>query len=329
MKSRLKVLIIPQATNNKNGGIMRHCYNLYELMLKDNDIIPLEIPKLKTKYCKLLKKAYYDKRELEKVISSSGCDLVHIHGLISLSTIQAIDCARKYDKKIIYSPHYHPFKYLEHPVIGKLFFKTFIKPRLKYITHIVTISETDKNFFGQIHHNVKSIPHHYTTENLNEISLYKSKNKILFVGRNEPNKGLDMLYGLPCEYEVHCVTKGPLERADFILHENISDEELEQLYSKCDLVVVPSRYEAFSYVAMESLIKGTPVVISDRVEIGSYIKDMDGVGIFEYNNFEDFMWHIRHTIGTKVDRSRMLSIFSPEKIREAYHQVYCSTYYCN
>lgn len=324
MESRLKVLIIPQATCNKNGGIMRHCYNLYDLMLKDDSILPLEIPKLKTKYCKFLRKAYYDKHELEDIIRSSGCDIVHIHGLIALSTIQAIDCARKYNKKIVYSPHYHPFQYLEHPGIGKLFFKLFIKPRLKYIHKIITISETDKNFFNKIHYNVKSIPHHYTSKHFGGEVRRKTGNKILFVGRNEANKGIELLYRLPVQYEVHCVTKGSLKRDDFIVHENISDEELGQLYSECDLLVVPSRYEAFSYVALESLIMGTPIVISDRVEIASYIKGMKGVGIFKYNDFEDFMRNIRNTIDVKVDKDKVLSIFSPVKIRELYRQSYYS-----
>lgn len=93
---------------------------------------------------------------------------------------------------------------------------------------------------------------------------------VLFVGRNDTNKGIEHLYSLPDNYRVHCVCKGTVKRNDFILHQNLGDAELACLYRQASVVVVPSRYEAFSLVALEALQYHTPVVISERVRIGDY-----------------------------------------------------------
>jgi glycosyltransferase involved in cell wall biosynthesis len=43
----------------------------------------------------------------------------------------------------------------------------------------------------------------------------------------------------------------------------LPEEKLIQLYSECDVMVVPSRYESFGQTAAESLACGTPVVAFD------------------------------------------------------------------
>ena len=45
----------------------------------------------------------------------------------------------------------------------------------------------------------------------------------------------------------------------------VDKDELESLYSWSDLVVVPSRYEAFGIVVLESLLREVPVLVSDAL----------------------------------------------------------------
>ena len=145
---------------------------------------------------------------------------------------------------------------------------------------------------------------------------------LLFVGRNEENKGIDHLYKLPAKYEVHCVTKGPLLRKDFIIHSDISDNELNMLYKEAALVVIPSRYEAFSYVALEAFAHGTPVVMSDRVQIADYLKDKCGYSIFKYSDYDSFLDAVEKTINTKVDIEAIMSVFTPSIIKNLYRDAY-------
>ena len=145
---------------------------------------------------------------------------------------------------------------------------------------------------------------------------------ILFVGRNEENKGIDYLYKLPSKYVVHCVTKGKLQRSDFIVHSDVSDEELDLLYRKASLVVIPSRYEAFSYVALEAFAHGTPIVMSDRVQIANYLEGKSGYSIFSYGDYQDFLSAVDKTIGIDVDVNGILSIFDKNVIKNKYANIY-------
>lgn len=150
---------------------------------------------------------------------------------------------------------------------------------------------------------------------------------ILFVGRvDDPVKGFQHLYSIPeGKYEIHCVGKGTIkQRGDIIQHINIPNEELIQLYAQASLVVVPSKYEAFSYVTLESLCYGTPVVMSENVRIADHLKGIKGYSIFKYGDNKDFIKKIEETIGENVEITKIMSIFNPEKIRLAYKKLYLS-----
>jgi D-inositol-3-phosphate glycosyltransferase len=107
-------------------------------------------------------------------------------------------------------------------------------------------------------------------------------NIALFVGRVEPLKGIDRLFmaipSLNREKEFRLVVVGggdecepEVERLQNLSHTlNIQDnvsfigavrqEDLPFYYSAADVCVVPSYYESFGLVALESLACGTPVV---------------------------------------------------------------------
>lgn len=321
----MKILIIRDKTRSYNGGIKRHCEELSLLVNHYRDIEVLPIKDYPTKYIKLIRKSIYDLTQLQQSIIDSNCDVVHVHGFMSIGVIQAINIAYSLKRKIVYSPHFHPFKYLQNPLIGRIFFKCCIQPILYKINTIVTINSEDTHFFNKYHHNVVRIPHwNSSSNNAKGKNLFpKRKNTILFVGRNEENKGLEHLYQLPTQYEVHCVTKGPLLRKDFILHEAIDDQELDKLYDMASVVVIPSRYEAFSLVALEALSHHTPIVISDRVRIGDYLKGNKGYKIFEYHNFLSFNKAIEEImVQQDVDYQELLKPFDIERIRNEYYKVY-------
>lgn len=147
---------------------------------------------------------------------------------------------------------------------------------------------------------------------------------VLFIGRNDTNKGIEHLYTLPDNCQVHCVCKGTVKRDDFILHQNLGDAELACLYRQASVVVVPSRYEAFSLVALEALQHHTPVVISERVRIGDYLKGDKGYRVFNYHDYEGFKDAVSELMMSKdtVNYNQLLAPFDKEKIREEYCRIY-------
>jgi len=117
---------------------------------------------------------------------------------------------------------------------------------------------------------------------------------ILFVGRIEPLKGIDqLLRAIPYlenshrlrlvvvgggEYDQHEMKR--LRKLSQSLHmENsvtfsglIKHEELNHFYNAADVCVIPSYYESFGLVALESLACGTPVVTTNVGDLQSIVQ---------------------------------------------------------
>lgn len=318
-----KVLLLRNVSPTNYGGIKKHCIELSSLFKNDEEISILPIEDLPQWRIPFIKKTTFKFSALYKYLKQTDCDIVHIHGFATLDIVQSFLIARWLKKKIIYSPHYHPFDYLQHPLFGRLYFYGCLRFMLRFVSAIVTITDNDTTFFQKYHKRVFKIPHQFEPmDNNNLIHETKQKNMILFVGRNDGNKGISYLYNLDPKYEVHLVTKGIVERKDFIVHSGISDEELSALYQKASLVVIPSRYEAFSYVALEAFAHGTPVVMSDRVMIASYLTGCRGYRIFRYDDMEDFLQAVEDTIGQAVDTDTILSKFTKSEVKASYKKVY-------
>ena len=325
----IKILLLRNVSPSNFGGIKKHCIDLLSLFKASGEISILPIQDLPQRQVPLIKKTAFKFSTLYKYLKHTDCDIVHIHGFATLDIMQSFLVARWLNKKIVYSPHYHPFEYLEHPLFGKLYFYGCLRFLLRFASSIVTITDNDTAFFQKYHKRVYKIPHQFEPLHSTKcVSVEKQKNMILFIGRNDSNKGIPYLYKLPSKYEVHLVTKGSVERKDFIVHSNISNEELSILYSKASLVVIPSRYEAFSYVALEAFAYGTPVVMSDRVMIACYLKDCIGYSVFKYGDTSAFLQAVEKTIGQPVNTDKILSKFARAKIRESYAQMYKSLFNC-
>jgi len=321
----IKIALIRNVSpKNHYGGIRKHCDALFSLFKNDESIQILPIKNIQGGEVPFIKKRYFKFKDIYDYIKKTNADILHIHGFATFDVIQSILIAKIFNKKIIYSPHFHPFEYLQRPLLGKIYFYLFIRPLLSFVSFIVTISNTDTNFFKKYHKRIVRIPHQFDSY-IKKNDNIRTNNMILFVGRNEENKGIDHLYCIPLQYEVHCVTKGNLERKDFIIHSNISNEELDSLYSKAALVVIPSRYEAFSYVALEAFAHGTPVVMSDTVKIADYLIDLKGFSTFTYSNKNEFVKAIQQTIGTEVEVDSILEQFKPEVIKDLYKKLYINT----
>lgn len=102
---------------------------------------------------------------------------------------------------------------------------------------------------------------------------------ILVVGTVEPRKNLELIVRLlPALRDARVVAVGPLtpyasecERLArelgvarrLELRGYVSRAQLLELYARCAVVAVPSRYEGFGYAAAQALCAGTPLVCAD------------------------------------------------------------------
>lgn len=305
---------------NMPGGTDNYCKALYHLLKDETDLHPMPVEDIPAIPSRLFH-YYYKAVALKEAIRQA--DIIHINGYTAMGSIQAFITAHRLHKKIVYTAHWHPFECLRHPLLGKLFFRVLFQPIIKRYAHAVTtINHEDYRFFSQFHNHVIQIPHWFQPRPIKK--PVKKTNMLLFVGRtDDPVKGIEHIYQLPeHQYEVHCVGKGTLARKDFHQHIGISDEALARLYAEAALVVIPSKYEAFSYAALEAMSYGTPVLMSENVRIADYLDGIKGWNTFRYGDYQDFMMKIEQTIGTVVDTDKTIQAFSPENIKEMYRSVY-------
>ena len=94
------------------------------------------------------------------------------------------------------------------------------------------------------------------------------------------------------------------------------------MYAQAALLAVPSKYEAFSYVSLEALGHGTPVLMSNNVRIADHLNGIEGWDTFELNNIDNFLNKIESTIKKKVDVNKIMQRFSAETIKFKYDNLY-------
>lgn len=113
---------------------------------------------------------------------------------------------------------------------------------------------------------------------------------VLFVGRLDSGKGIDVLcrsinhirnFDFSKDFVFTIVGAGPLAEDVITFSEKnnikylgfVDRSRLPTLYNSADIVVIPSRWETFSYVCLEALGCGVPVVTTPIPGPGDVVKD--------------------------------------------------------
>ena len=321
-----KILYIRRNPDRKADGTATYCNALYGMFANDADCRALPIQNYSVWNIPLLKYIYKPKHIKEAI---KDADIIHINGYTALGTIQALIYSKLQHKEVVYIAHWHPFQFLRHPNLARIVFNVIFKPTIRICAEkVITINNEDTAYFSGFCKNVFQIRHWQTPSETTISNTAKQADMILFVGRiDDPVKNFQMLMNLPSgKFDIHCIGRGETTlRSDMTQHINISKEELTLLYRKASLVVIPSKYEAFSYVALEALSNGTPVVMSDRVRIADYLENQSGYSVFKYNDTDDFIHKVTQTIGSKVDTVAINRIFSIDSIKDIYKKMYLCT----
>lgn len=195
-------------------------------------------------------------------------------------------------------------------------FHSYVDRTIEKVEKIVTISKNNDVLVNCLFPGIKErtvviengydtnvfYPGEYERESvLATYGITKKYEKIvLFVGKLTAIKGVDMLIESARTYQEENVltlivgdgeernrletqSKG-LENIVFL--GNRTQSELQKIYSIADVSVVPSRKEAFGFVAVEALACGTPVIGSDQGELPNFINERTGILIHTGNNDE-------------------------------------------
>ena len=193
--------------------------------------------------------------------------------------------------------------------------------------YIIATSQSDKQYLEYLYDAPASlvgvVPPGVNPEIFHPVSTDDAKDYIhadrkthmlLFVGRIEPLKGIDMImYAMKIVKKRNpdlpvslCIVGGDISqplpswsntlqslnsiRDVLHLHAEVNfvgkktQEELLYYYNAADVVVMPSHYESFGMAALEAMSCGTPVITTNAAGISSIIDDEHGKLITSVNN---------------------------------------------
>jgi len=206
---------------------------------------------------------------------------------------------------------------------------SFYKSLVKHIGKVIVSNENDEKLFekhfqldrGDIFNIPYGLGNSYFPQK-NEI-VVDLKFNVLFAGRMEEQKGviylkqiiesvnkIEFMQGDSSQYckESPCksisfalVGSGPLEEIPRQLAEKysnveykgqLSPEEVRKFYLRSDLVIIPSKWETFSYVCLEAQACGCPVVAFNVPGPADIIQNQSGDLIMpkDLTSFEKSIW---------------------------------------
>lgn len=227
---------------------------------------------------------------------------------------------------------------------------------LKKVDRIICLSEYSKHILKSMYHvdlsKVElirnSLPDEYeclsVEEKINEkhrLSLHTDRKLILFVGRLDHNKGGWYLIQafrklIKIRQNVHLIMvgdgcmeliKGQAE--DIVSHitftERISKKEVYRLYRVADIGVLPSLYEQCSYVIIEMMMHGIPIIATDTSGLDEMLDDGCGgykvsIKQFDSDGFvDDLMDSMHKMLAISNDELNAMRKYSRECYLEKYN----------
>ncbi|MBC7745117.1 MAG: glycosyltransferase [Flavobacterium sp.] len=233
-------------------------------------------------------------------VQTSNTDIIHIHAWWNLVSVGSCLIALLLSKTVILSPRGTLSNYSfnnRNSTIKNIFHRVIGKALLKRCYFHVT-SEKEKQDIVNIlaSKRITIIPNFIELGHV-ETMRSKTKNdepfKLLFFSRIEEKKGLDVLLEALqlLQFPWHLTIAGTGEdgfisslkskASKLNLSENISwvgfqgKDNKFKCISTNDLLILPSHDESFANVVIESLSVGTPVILTEKVGLASYVIQND------------------------------------------------------
>ncbi|BAS59583.1 hypothetical protein NIES2135_08880 [Leptolyngbya boryana NIES-2135] len=242
-------------------------------------------------------------------------DLVHVHGLFSYSGYTSAAIARRRNIPYLIAPHgmLEPWAFAHKPRRKAFGFRLVEE---KNLTHAAVINATSSPEIQSIaarcpHDRIRFIPNGISSsvfeQSLNPEQFYKQfpqtqgKDLLLFLGRIDPKKGLDLLAPAFAQLNrsfsnTHLVVAGPdgigfLERAkQFFIDAgcfdkvtftgNLSGTLKQSALAAATAYIAPSYSEGFSVSVLEGMAAGLPCIITTGCNFPeakhvAYVTDID------------------------------------------------------
>jgi glycosyltransferase involved in cell wall biosynthesis len=259
-----------------------------------------------------------------------GSELVHIHELRSFLSASAARAARDLGIPYVVSPHgglRHLGKKAAKTIFDGLWGKKIARGAAAMIA-VSSVEEVDARSFGVEPQRIRLLPNAIRVEDFEELpgrSAFRNRwnlgeaKIVLFLGRLHWIKGADLLLrsfhaAHSLHPELQLVIAGPDDGQEAQLRREVSQLKLErsvtftgylgqpeklEALAGSDVTVVPSRSEVFALTAVESLMCGTPVLLSSACGLEPLPTFEQGVVSFENGSSRDLADKLLMTVGNE------------------------------
>ena len=213
------------------------------------------------------------------------------------------------------------------------YFKYILPYALKKVKKIIVVSNHTKELLIK-HYNLEEekIKVIYNGIVLPEFKEVEKENFILYVGRDSPTKNLKLLVDAFNEldlkdYKLYLVgVNREFNNKNIKSLGYVEDEELDMLYRKAKIFVLPSLYEGFGYPVIEAMARKTAVIASNV----SSLPEIGGDGALYFNPYdkEELKEKIKFLIENEDKRKKLENIgfkrsqdFSIERMLKQYEKL--------
>lgn len=229
----------------------------------------------------------------------------------------------------------------------RLYYRTLIGPCLRRSLLVADAITAVSRFTADALHRATRVEVDAVIPNWVDTELFRPSDiareggpfRLLFVGNLTSRKGADLLSPLMAllgpTFELTIVgglrpgTRG-LMAPNIKTLRDLRDAELIRVYQSCDAVVVPSRLEGFSYVALEAAACGKPVVASRGSALPEVVRDGVTGLLCPVDDVAAFASAVR-TLGAdpalaramgQAGREMAVRVFTKEAAVDAYCELY-------
>jgi glycosyltransferase involved in cell wall biosynthesis len=214
-------------------------------------------------------------------------DIINVHGTLAAAVCRVLLALTKFRKRIVYTVHCWPFV-REQSVISKIACQLTELLLSWLCAKIICVSRHQylaARAIGIGAHRLERIYNGISDRPVKQgRPMRNGARELLFVGRFDRQKGLDILLAAAAEVEdlvsVRVIGANVVDQAVVRkIPSNVtflgwkSPLEIEAELQNCDVVVMPSRWESFGLVALEAMRAGRPVLASRIGGLNEVIRD--------------------------------------------------------
>jgi len=273
-----------------------------------------------------------------KMINKIKPDIIHIHSTFAGLLCRLLFFIKNKKASIIYSPHGWSFT-MDVSWFKKKIYALIEKLLTVKTDMIINISQSQQDEAIKFGINSKKMVVIYngvpeSSHSIQSLKFDNNKIHILFVGRWDKQKGIDILFRAIKEInddnlEFHIVGEQVLSDVKLDIPPQVKSygwldkDEIDQYYQASDCVIVPSRWEGFGLVAIEAMRNKKAVIASNRGALPEIVENNVNGLIFDMDKAPQSLIEILRYIAGNKQKLKIMGEKGYEVYKEKFHIDMC------